>query len=211
VSIISEISVVRAESIWRFLLDHVGLGTIGVTAVIGAVWAVYTQWDKGRVKLRITHSGSSITNSVYATEIDMTCYRAEVKIINISTFPVVLRGFDLQVPWNDQDFRFLHDPREAAHPREYYEMPMMTLHFPVGGVINHRTFNSGKMTPGDVIEGFILAVGTTAIPRLYKHGDEIEMKLSVYDQRGKPHSIQLTFWVDIYARRFMNPGKELPE
>jgi hypothetical protein len=69
-------------------------------------------------------------------------------------------------------------------------------------VINHRKFTNGKMEPGDVIEGFILAIGSTPIPSFYKQGSEIEMKFSVYDQRSKPHSIHLTFWVDIFARRF---------
>jgi len=85
-------------TVWRFVLDHLGLGSIGLTAIIGAVWTVYTQWDKGRVKLHITQSGSNITNRVCATQLGMTDYRAEVKIINDSTFPVVLRGFDLQLP-----------------------------------------------------------------------------------------------------------------
>jgi hypothetical protein len=189
-------------TVWRFVLDHLGLGSIGLTAIIGAVWTVYTQWDKGRVKLHITQSGSNITNRVCATQLGMTDYRAEVKIINDSTFPVVLRGFDLQLPWKDQDFTFLPDPREAAHPHDYYQTPTTALKFPLEEVINHRTFKSGKMEPGDVLEGFVLAMGTTGIPSLYRQGDEIEMKLSVYDQRGKPHSIPLTFWVDLYERRF---------
>jgi len=186
--------------IWPFILAH--LGSITVTALLGASWAVYTQIDKKRVRLHITQSGSSFTNSVYATEHDTTGYRAEVKIINDSNFPVVLRGFDLQPPWNDEDFRFLPDPREGRHSRDYYEMPLIQLKWPMAEVINHRKFTNGKMEPGDVIEGFILAIGSTPIPSFYKQGSEIEMKFSVYDQRSKPHSIHLTFWVDIFARRF---------
>ena len=195
--------------IWPFILNH--LGPITVTAIIGAAWAVYTQLDKRRVKLHITQSGSSITNQVYATELDMTGYRAEVTIINDSAFPVVLRGFDLKPPWNDEDLRFLPDPRDTRRPKDYYEMSMMALRWPIDEVINHRRFTNGKMEPGDVIEGFMLAVGTTPIPSFYKHGDEIEMKFSVYDQRSKPHSIRLTFWVDVYTRRFKLSPPELPE
>jgi hypothetical protein len=97
--------------IWPFILEH--LKPITVNAIIGAGWAVYTQIDKKRVKLHITQSGSSITNTVYATEHDMTGYRAELKIINDSACPVVLRGFDLRLPWNDEGIRFLPDPRET--------------------------------------------------------------------------------------------------
>lgn len=201
----------KKEMIWPFILEHLGFGTITLTALVAAAWTIYTQIDKRRVRLRITQSGNSITNQVYATELDMTGYRAEVKIINDSTFPVVLRGFDLERPWNDEDFRFLPDPRDTRRPQDYYEMPTTTLRWPMDDVINHRTFKNGKMEPGDVIDGFILAVGTTPIPPFYKHGDEIEMKFSVYDQRGKPHSIRLTFWVDIYARRFKRNAPELAE
>ena len=193
---------------WPFILEHLG---ITVAGILGAGWAVYTQIDKRRIKLHITQSGNSITNQVYATELDMTGYRAEVKIINDSGFPVVLRGFDLELPWNDEDFRFLPDPRDTRRQQDYYEMPMTTLRWPMDDVINHRTFKNGKMEPGDVIEGFILAIGTTPIPTFYQHGDEIEMKFSVYDQRGKPHSIRLTFRVDVYARRFKMSAPELPE
>jgi hypothetical protein len=51
----------------------------------------------------------------------------------------------------------------------------------------------------------------TPIPAFYRQGDEIEMKFSVYDQRSKPHSIRLTLWVDVNARRFKMSAPELPE
>jgi|ERR1700686_1452047 len=194
-----------------FILAHLAPLGITVATVIGAGWAIYTQVEKKRIKLHIIQSGNSITDRVYATDQVLTAYRAQVKIINDSPFPVVVRGFDLQLPWNDEDFRFLSDPREARRPQDYYEMPMTGLKLPVEEVINHRTFTNGKMGSGDVIEGFILAVGTTRIPSCYEHGQEIEMKFSVYDQRGKPHPMRLTFFVDIAARRFTEALPELPE
>jgi hypothetical protein len=107
---------------------------------------------------------------------------------------------------NEQPTSFvvLDKPRTK---NDYYEMPTMSMRWLMDDVINHRTFKNGKMEPGDVIEGFILAVGTTPIPSFYKHGEEIEMKFSVYDQRSKPHSIRLTFCVDEYARRFFDKIK----
>jgi hypothetical protein len=194
--------------IWPFILAHIG--PISATVLIAATWSVYTYLDKKKIRLQITQSGNSITNTVYATELNLTAYRAEVKIINDSSFPVVLRGFDLDLPWKDEDFRFLPDPREIRHPCNFYQMPMTGLILPLNAVINHRTFTNGRMEPGDVIEGFILAVGTTPIPSFYKHGNEIAMKFSVYDQRSKPHSIRLILWVDIYAR-IKTSAPELPE
>jgi hypothetical protein len=193
-----------------FILAHLAQLGISVATIIGAGWAIYTQVDKKRIKLHIIQSGNSITDRVYATDQFITAYRAEVKIINDSAFPVVVRGFDLQLPWNDEDFRFLPDPREARHPRDYYEMPT-GLRLPLEEVINHRKFTNGKMDPGDIMEGFILAVGTSRIPSCYRHSQAIEMKFSVYDQRGKPHSVRLTFFVDIAARRFTEMLPELSE
>jgi hypothetical protein len=44
-----------------------------------------------------------------------------------------------------------------------------------------------------VIEGLLLARGLTQVP--FPHGSEIELTLSVYDQRWKPHKTPFPFFV----------------
>jgi hypothetical protein len=65
--------------------------------------------------------------------------------------------------------------------------------YPREEVINHRVFGQGRLAPGDVIEGALLAKGYATIPADYLHGQTIPMKFSVVDQDNKRHSKELEF------------------
>lgn len=77
-------------------------------------------------------------------------------------------------------------------------MPGTTLEFPRDMLINHRKFTEGVMKPGDLIEGKLMGRGPTPIPKNFPHGSEIEMTLSTFDHRGKPHKTKFMFFVWSY-------------
>src|SRR5271154_6523452 len=101
-----------------------------VSAAIALAALILTAW-RNRVVLVISQSGSNITNRIFATDDGFAfAYMMEVTIINDSTKPVTLRGFDLKLLWNDPDFRFLDDPVEVFGKEGPYKIPGSTLQFP---------------------------------------------------------------------------------
>ncbi len=151
--------------------------------------------SRNRVVLVISQSGGDITNWVMNTSDGAVGYMLDLKIINDSLRPVTLRGFELTLLWNDPDFRWLYDPADASPRDMKYKMPGTFLEYSRDMVINHRTFTEGMMQPGAMMEGLLLGRGLTPIPSCFPHGSEIEMTLTVYTQRGKPHKVPFTFFV----------------
>jgi hypothetical protein len=165
-----------------------------LSAVVALAALIYT-FVRNRVVLIISQSGSNFTNRVFFGDDGSVEYTMEVKIINDSLRPATLRGFELQLLWNDPDFHWLHDPLEVCGRPLAYKIPGTYIEFPRDAVINHRIFANGVMQPGEVIEGMLLGRGLTPIPDCFPHGSEIEMTLSAYDQRGKPHKAKFTLFV----------------
>ena len=170
---------------------YVGMAT-GTIALVGLI---YTVW-RNRVVLIISQSGSNVTNRLFTTEDGAAAITMEVKIINDSTKPVTIRGYHLQLLWNDPDWHWLYDPVEIGSKTKTYKMPGSFIEFPRDMIVNHRKFNEGILHPGQVIEGMLMGRGPTPIPECFPNGTEIEMILSVYDQRGKPHKTKFTFFVN---------------
>jgi hypothetical protein len=164
------------------------------TATVALLAFLYTV-SRNRVVLIISQSGSNVTNRVFTTEGGPAGITMEVKIINDSLKPVTIRGYELQLPWNDPDWRWLYDPREIGSKTMSYKMPGTFLEYPRDMIINHRTFKEGMLQPGEVIEGMLMGWGPAQIPECFPHGSEVEMTLLVYDQRGKTHKSKFTFLV----------------
>jgi len=166
-----------------------------VPAAIALSTLLYKIW-RNRVVLIVSQSGNNVTNRVFGADFGQIGYSMEVKIINDSSKPVTLRGFELQLLWNDLDFYWLRDPAEIGNREMKYKMPGTFIEYRRDLVINHRKFKEGVMQPGDVIGGMLLGAGCTPIPKCFPHGSEIEMMLFVYDQRGKRHRAKFAFFVD---------------
>jgi hypothetical protein len=171
-------------------------GAILTASVTIAVLLIHVWRD--RIVLRISQTGSNVTNRIAATDDGLAWYyMAEVRIINDSrSRSVTLNGFDLRLDWNDPDFGPLPDPVEAVGEERPYSVPGTTLRFPYQAVINHRTGSRGVMRPGDTIEGLFLARGFTAPP--YPHGTEVDLPFFVLDQRWKRHKELFRFFIWSY-------------
>jgi hypothetical protein len=171
-------------------LAYVGIGTVTV-GLATLIWNIV----RNRVVLIISQSGSNVTNQVFTTLGGPAGIMMEVKIINDSLKPVTIRGYELQLLWNDPDWHWLYDPEETGNKYGKYKMPGSFIEFPRDMIVNHRTFKEGMLQPGEVIEGMLMGWGPTPIPKCFPHGSEIEMTLLVYDQRGKPHKSKFAFFV----------------
>jgi hypothetical protein len=74
--------------------------------------------------------------------------------------------------------------------REVYTFPDTLPHrYERDSVINHATGRGRVFFPGDPLEGFLLVVGAEQIPWNYADGDRLEVKLTVFWQRGS-HAVR---------------------
>src|SRR5260370_39262064 len=111
----------------------------------------------------IIKSGRNLTNRVFTTEGGPAGITMEVKIINDSLKPGTIRGYELQLLWNDPDWRWVYDPIEIGCGTRTYKIPGTYLEYPRDMIINHRTFKEGIFPPVEVIEGMMM--GSVQTPR----------------------------------------------
>ena len=173
---------------------------IAITGVIFAFlslgWQFYTWTQDRRRRIIIVQQGDRMTNTVFSVKNDHTAFVAQIAVINNSPrSALVIRGFELELLWNDPDFGWLNDPEESE--RDSYYIPGTDgLTFPREMILNHRTYKEGGLQPGQTIQGLLLGYGGAPIPEDFNHLDFLTMKLSVLDQDGKQHSEKIHFQID---------------
>jgi len=168
-----------------------------VLSVLALGWGIYTWFKARRPKLNVVQRGSNITNSFFAIRGTATGVMLEISITNASpNVPAVVRGFDLEPLWRDEQFDWLFDPAEAVPSRAYYQYPGTILSYPREMVLNHRTYEQGKLMPGETMTGMLMGYGYAPIPDDLRHGSEVSMRLTVFDQDGRPHSERFLFRID---------------
>ena len=81
---------------------------------------------------------------------------------------------------------------DYSNARNFYVFRIRPLMiYPRDEVLNHRIARSCFLYPGDSLEGWLLAVGEKPIPPEYGNRDRLEMRLTLFDQRG--HFYRATF------------------
>ncbi len=160
-------------------------------------WHIFAWWRDRRRSLIVIQRGNSIINCVMTVEGGATAFIIDLAVINNSPRAhVVIRHFDLELLWNDLQFDWLPDPLELEGAKEYYSIPGTSITYPREMVLNHRSYDQGKLEPGDVAQGLLLGWGSAEIPKDLRHGSSITMKVSVLDQTGKRHSSPVLLRVD---------------
>jgi hypothetical protein len=137
-------------------------------------------------------------------------YRLSVVISNQSTRPlapahIVFEGPDWEIgmsllpdPHKEYPARRGHAHRRVrdhsgcivdySSARNFYVFPTHTpMVYPRDEVLNPRIARSCFLYPGESLEGWLLAVGEKPIPPEYRDRDRVEMRLTLFDQRGHFH------------------------
>jgi hypothetical protein len=95
-------------------------------------------------------------------------------------------GFECP-PW-DFEMRLLQDPRKKT-PREnlysFSDRRQCEFEFERAVVLNHLIGRRHILAPGEVLEGYVLAVGRVVIPSKYRDRDQFDVRLRVFDQWGR--------------------------
>lgn len=63
-------------------------------------------------------------------------------------------------------------------------------------VLNHHRYEQGKLGPGDSKRGLLMVKSLASIPNDFLHGDRMQMRLVVYDTKGKKHSAPFELKID---------------
>jgi hypothetical protein len=137
-------------------------------------------------ELDIQVSDEFYETTILDAEFGGTFVMIRTVICNVSSRIIWLDKCRIDLPWHDPDFRLLEAQRRRVPGKSIYLSPREPLHrFDYNEVLNHRFGRQGKLNPGDSLDGLILGVGSEAIPYHYQDGQRVDVKLTIWDGRGK--------------------------
>jgi hypothetical protein len=154
-------------------------------SVISIAWTVHSNRADRRREILIRQPYDSRVDRVHAID-GLVFYIFEVLISNESpSRPVTVAGYRLAPPWRDDDLRLMPDPADGRGNSDHYVLSEPCWKYPRNTLLNHRLDEKGKLGPGDVMKGSLLFRGAAPIPDDLKHGEEVEVGLTVYLQDGR--------------------------
>jgi hypothetical protein len=176
---------IRISSEERALLHDLSQRGIALDAT------VLRDLDVGNSRFSVIQH-ESLGNKVFDLDAGGAGYLFELSIYNTTRRFVRITEIHLQMPWEEPYFRWL--PRPLKGPGRGYC-------FPAPGeqgidpriVINHRI--GERITPGGLLEGFLLGIGESPIPESYRDRTRIAVCFSMFDGRDDPCSVTLNLRV----------------
>jgi hypothetical protein len=143
-------------------------------------------------QLKILQDGSLVDSRAIELDCGGTAYTIGV-YVGCDLGAITIYKWELELPWQDSQFRWLDDPEECAQDPSLYTLPgFIPLTFAREMVINHRRL----LTRGHSLRGLLLGYGYESIPDRYRHGSSIEVKLSLVDQVGRSFPSSFSLRVD---------------
>jgi hypothetical protein len=164
-----------------------------ITGLAALTWAVWSWLRSQRRVLGIRQHGDNIVNSVHHRREFSTTFIIQVSVTNHSpTRTIVIADYRLEVPWKEDDWKPVHDPKEIEQTN--YRIYDTFIDYPRDMGINHWCFEEGKLGPGDTIRGLFLAHGTAPIPTELYQGEWIHARFVVTDTEGKRYRRDVGLW-----------------
>jgi hypothetical protein len=118
-------------------------------------------------------------------------------IYNDAPTNIHIAQFRLEIPWLEPQFRWLQDPLRKSPREDLYCFPVPSLlAFEREVVLNHRIGPQGLLLPGDCLEGLLLGVGESPLPESYRDREALDLRLRVFDSRGREYKLTLKMCVD---------------
>ena len=114
--------------------------------------------------------------------------------------PVCLYDFRFVPPWPDREFQTLPTTDGCRGP--VYVLPN-GWEFPLSDVLNLRFRAAGLQLHCTRVEGLLCGLSTTPIPRNYRHGEEISVRVEFFGRSGRRLAETVsTLWVDQSVERW---------
>jgi hypothetical protein len=188
------------DAITEFFKPYVTMFPLGglVLTIVGLAWAVYIWRRDNRQVLSVRQTGSDVENVILALDGGLTtAIMLNTVITNDSPkATIVIRHFDVELLWKDEEFDWLPDPAEMVPSGSSYTYGGTLLSYRRAMVLNHRRYEQGKLGPGDSIRGLLMGKSLASIPDDLLHGDRVQMRLVVYDTKGKKYSAPFELKID---------------
>jgi hypothetical protein len=132
-----------------------------------------------------------------------TAYALNAALYNESPHKMLSPSFiSFECPKWEFEITLLPDPR-CKIPREgpHYVLDPRETPYERETVLNHLIGRRRWFAPGEIVEGWLLAVGRLAIPLRYRKDDQFRfrIRLNLYDQKGRPQ--QALFCVSVEKSR----------
>jgi hypothetical protein len=184
-------------------------GWYGIVVALGGItWQAINAFLDRRRKVVIRQNGDSITNCAWDLTDGRVVYFVRVSITNDSPRrPAVIRGYELQPPWKDDELDLWPDPDDGIPSETEYVIKPPFLRYPRHMVLNHRVDNQGKLGVGDNISGMLIFRGAEPIPVDLESGAHVTATLKVYLQDGKSFSTPCYLRIDaVDSRRCALPS-----
>jgi hypothetical protein len=167
-----------------------------VVRMVSLAWTVHSSRADRRREILIRQLYDSRVDRIHALD-NLVFYMFEVRISNESpSRPITVAGYRLSPPWRDDDLHLMPDPADGRGPHDQYVLSEPCWKYPRDSFLNHKLDDKGKLGPGDVIKGSLLFRGAAPIPDDLKHGEEVEVALTVYLQDGRSFSQKCLLRVD---------------
>ena len=164
-----------------------------ITGLAALTWAVWSWLRSERRVLTIHQQGDNIINCVRHRQEFSTAFMIQVSVTNNSPKrTIVIADYWLEVPWKEDDWKLIHDPKEIE--QKSYRVYDTFIDYPRDMGINHRRFEEGKLEPGDTIRGLFFAHGTAPIPVDLYQGEWIRARFIVTDTEGKRYTKSVGLW-----------------
>jgi len=151
-----------------------------------------------RKGLVIQQSGTAADNAVFDSALGETGFMLSIAIHNDSDRNARLQGARLDTSWPEWHFRWLENPLRRI-PREYlYSHPSYGPDgFDPEVVLNHRLNGRCKLLPDDWVDGLLLGAGQAPIPDEYVDGQQVQMRLTIFDGQGRPCALDVLLRVSL--------------
>jgi hypothetical protein len=151
--------------------------------------------------LSICQTGTLLENTVFDLDDGGTGYIVSIAINNTSAKTLRIDQYRLEQPWPESGFHWLEDPLKKIPRESTYSFPQYGPEgFERECVLNHRIGRHGRLLADDCIEGLLCGVGQACIPDGYQHRQRLQMKLSVFDGRGRGTTIKLNVLINREVR-----------
>jgi hypothetical protein len=172
-----------------------------VVSLLGLGFSVYSWFWTVHRRLVLDQTGDSTTDVIFEGQ-HGTTYKLTAVVIHASkTTTVVIREFRVKLPWHDDFFELLDDPRLLVPPRDRYKFPGTQMEHARTDVINHWRNAEGVLPPGGTLEGLLLAYSPGSVPQDYRQQGEVRVEVGISDETGKSYRHAFTMRMNLARKQ----------
>jgi hypothetical protein len=148
-----------------------------------------------QVGVEIEQVGGVYDSRIFQLRGGLTAYILDLAITNQTQKTIYCDDIELSLPWQDDFFHWLQDPREEDGSSVYRFPRRNALEFPRHKVLNHLLLENGVLMPRRPVRGRLLGIGRP-LPGTQRHGQRVEVRLRIFASDHTEHTANLRLWTE---------------